>query len=171
MDTGGTLDNAVRLLKGAGARKIMAFATHGRFSGGGEERVAEIPDLDCLVICNTLPHRFVCFTIPQCGCRMCGSFKCLSVVQARENRRRIMMPPRWCRTRGCKWLPVVQAHEWLTKNSTSVLRVYAVGPGLTGHVQHTHTHSSLSHTREYRIDKCQKGSFSWFKLVATRTKP
>lgn len=59
MDTGGTLDNAVRLLKGAGARKVMAFATHGRFSGGGEERVKEIPDLDCLVICNTLPHRCV----------------------------------------------------------------------------------------------------------------
>eukprot|EP00752_Nemacystus_decipiens_P011586 g10288.t1 len=57
VDTGGTLDNAVRLLKGAGARKVLAFATHGRFSGGGEARVAEIPDLDCLVICNTLPHR------------------------------------------------------------------------------------------------------------------
>lgn len=59
VDTGGTLDNAVRLLKGAGARKIIAFATHGRFSGGGEERVADIPYLDCLVICNTLPHRLV----------------------------------------------------------------------------------------------------------------
>lgn len=57
VDTGGTLDNAVRLLKGAGARKVLAFATHGRFSGGGEARVADIPDLDCLVICNTLPHR------------------------------------------------------------------------------------------------------------------
>ncbi|CAM9248863.1 unnamed protein product [Ectocarpus fasciculatus] len=57
VDTGGTLDNAVRLLKGAGARKILAFATHGRFSGGGEARCAEIPGLDCLVICNTLPHR------------------------------------------------------------------------------------------------------------------
>ncbi|CAM9455803.1 unnamed protein product, partial [Hapterophycus canaliculatus] len=57
VDTGGTLDNAVRLLKGAGARKILAFATHGRFSGTGEARVAKIPGLDCLVICNTLPHR------------------------------------------------------------------------------------------------------------------
>lgn len=57
VDTGGTLDNAVRLLTQAGARKIVAFATHGRFSGGGEERVAEIPGLERLVICNTLPHR------------------------------------------------------------------------------------------------------------------
>lgn len=57
VDTGGTLDNAVRLLTSAGARKIVAFATHGRFSGGGEERVAEIPGLERLVICNTLPHR------------------------------------------------------------------------------------------------------------------
>lgn len=63
VDTGGTLDNAVRLLKGAGAGKIIAFATHGRFSGGGEARVAEIPGLERLIICNTLPHRFLfCFT-------------------------------------------------------------------------------------------------------------
>lgn len=59
VDTGGTLDNAVRLLTSAGARKIVAFATHGRFSGGGEERVAEIPGLERLVICNTLPHRLM----------------------------------------------------------------------------------------------------------------
>lgn len=57
VDTGGTLDNAVRQLTSAGAKKIVAFATHGRFSGGGEERVAEIPGLERLVICNTLPHR------------------------------------------------------------------------------------------------------------------
>lgn len=61
VDTGGTLDNAVRLLKGAGAGKIIAFATHGRFSGGGEARVAEIPGLERLIICNTLPHRLFCF--------------------------------------------------------------------------------------------------------------
>lgn len=59
IDTGDTLGNAVRLLKGAGARKIIAFATHGRFSGAGEARIAEIPGLERLVICNTLPHRCV----------------------------------------------------------------------------------------------------------------
>lgn len=58
VDTGSTLDNAVRLLTSAGARKILAFATHGRFSAEGEQRVAEIPGLERLVICNTLPHRY-----------------------------------------------------------------------------------------------------------------
>ena len=58
VDTGSTLDNAVRLLTSAGAKKILAFATHGRFSAEGEQRVEEIPGLERLVICNTLPHRY-----------------------------------------------------------------------------------------------------------------
>lgn len=98
VDTGGTLDNAVRLLKGAGARKVLAFATHGRFSGGGEARVAEIPDLDCLVICNTLPHRYVCTKqcvschaqgveceLDACGVCSCDSLTCMFCFVWRQN--------------------------------------------------------------------------------------
>ncbi|CAM9130520.1 unnamed protein product [Chrysoparadoxa australica] len=57
VDTGGTIENAVGLLKGAGAQQVAAFASHGRFSKGGLERVVALDALDFLVVTNTLPHR------------------------------------------------------------------------------------------------------------------
>eukprot|EP00611_Tribonema_gayanum_P001395 TRINITY_DN1100_c4_g2_i1.p1 TRINITY_DN1100_c4_g2~~TRINITY_DN1100_c4_g2_i1.p1 ORF type:complete len:503 (-),score=151.43 TRINITY_DN1100_c4_g2_i1:79-1587(-) len=57
VDTGSTLSNAVKMLHAAGAGKITAYASHGRFSQGGDKIVEGLDHLDFLVITNTLPHR------------------------------------------------------------------------------------------------------------------
>jgi len=60
VDTGTTLTETAMLLKQNGAETVWAYATHGRFSAGGEKRVAECAALDRLLVTDTIPfHRFV----------------------------------------------------------------------------------------------------------------
>mmetsp|Transcript_17945 Transcript_17945/g.23616 ORF Transcript_17945/g.23616 Transcript_17945/m.23616 type:complete len:464 (-) Transcript_17945:196-1587(-) len=59
-DTGTTITEAADLLKESGADKVWAFATHGRFSAGGAEKVTASTTLDYLVCTDTIPfHRFI----------------------------------------------------------------------------------------------------------------
>ena len=52
--TGGSMMEAVKLLKAKGARRIMAGCTHGVFSGTALERIDESP-VEAFVVTNTLP--------------------------------------------------------------------------------------------------------------------
>ena len=52
--TGGSMMEAVKLLKVKGARRIMAGCTHGVFSGTALERIDESP-VEAFVVTNTLP--------------------------------------------------------------------------------------------------------------------
>ena len=52
--TGGSMMEAVKLLKAKGARRIMAGCTHGVFSGAALERIDESP-VEAFVVTNTLP--------------------------------------------------------------------------------------------------------------------
>jgi len=54
ISTGGTIVRAARACKEAGARKVLAFATHGLFAGGAPELFAE-PALAEIVVTNTVP--------------------------------------------------------------------------------------------------------------------
>jgi len=54
IDTGGTLCEAVRLLRAQGASKIVATASHGIFSGSALERL-EAAALDEIVVSDTIP--------------------------------------------------------------------------------------------------------------------
>lgn len=56
VDTAGTLCEAVRLLKQEGASKVVAFASHGVFSGPACERL-EKADIDEIIISDTIPLR------------------------------------------------------------------------------------------------------------------
>lgn len=49
IDTGGTICEAVRLLKENGAADIYVFATHGVFSGNAIERLSQAPIQKCIV--------------------------------------------------------------------------------------------------------------------------
>lgn len=53
IDTGGTICEAVKLLKEHGAADIYVFATHGIFSGNALERLANAPIQKCIVT-NTI---------------------------------------------------------------------------------------------------------------------
>ncbi len=55
IDTGGTLVEAVKLVSENGAAAISIAATHGIFSGGARERLADLPVSEILVT-NTLPQ-------------------------------------------------------------------------------------------------------------------
>mmetsp|Transcript_19730 Transcript_19730/g.29204 ORF Transcript_19730/g.29204 Transcript_19730/m.29204 type:complete len:240 (+) Transcript_19730:459-1178(+) len=57
IDTGSTMANAVKMLRAAGAGKITGFASHGRFSQGGDKVIENLEELQFVVITNTLPHR------------------------------------------------------------------------------------------------------------------
>ena len=52
--TGGSMMEAVKLLKQKGARRIMAGCTHGIFSGNALERIEDSP-LEAFVTTNTIP--------------------------------------------------------------------------------------------------------------------
>jgi len=54
IDTAGTLCKAAEVLKQHGARRVIAFATHGLFSKDALEKIEESP-LDQVVITNTIP--------------------------------------------------------------------------------------------------------------------
>ncbi len=55
VDTAGTLIEACKALKDNGATKVVAFATHPVLSNPAVERIASSPDLDLLVVTDTIP--------------------------------------------------------------------------------------------------------------------
>jgi ribose-phosphate pyrophosphokinase len=54
IDTGGTLCNAARAVMDKGAKRVVACATHGVFSGPALQRINESP-LDEVVVTNSIP--------------------------------------------------------------------------------------------------------------------
>jgi ribose-phosphate pyrophosphokinase len=54
ISTGGTLVRAARACRAAGAVRVFAAAAHGLFVGGAQELFAS-PDLDAIVVCDTVP--------------------------------------------------------------------------------------------------------------------
>lgn len=54
VDTAGTLCKAAEILKGQGARRVFAFASHGVFSGPAPSRIANSV-LTELVVLDTVP--------------------------------------------------------------------------------------------------------------------
>ncbi len=56
IDTGGTLCEAVRLLKAQGATKVVSFASHGVFSGPAYDRLSTA-GIDEIIISDTIPLR------------------------------------------------------------------------------------------------------------------
>src|SRR5687767_8059088 len=56
VDTAGTLCHAASALKGAGAKKVLAYITHPVLSGPAIDRIAK-SDLDELVVTDTIPLR------------------------------------------------------------------------------------------------------------------
>lgn len=54
IDTAGTLCKAAEVLKGHGARRVFAFASHGLLSGPGNDRIAT-SQMEEVVILNTIP--------------------------------------------------------------------------------------------------------------------
>jgi ribose-phosphate pyrophosphokinase len=56
VDTAGTLCHAATALKGAGAKKVLAYITHPVLSGPAIERISK-SDLDELVVTDTIPLR------------------------------------------------------------------------------------------------------------------
>lgn len=55
VSTAGTVCEAARVLKEAGAGKIMVAATHGVFCGPAVERLKKAP-IDRVIVTNTIPH-------------------------------------------------------------------------------------------------------------------
>lgn len=55
IDTAGTLIKAAEVLKQRGAKKVFAYCTHPVFSGPAIERITNSPDLDEVVVTNTIP--------------------------------------------------------------------------------------------------------------------
>jgi ribose-phosphate pyrophosphokinase len=56
ISTAGTISQAAIALKAAGAKRVIACATHGVFSGPAFERLAKAP-IDEVAVTNTLPVR------------------------------------------------------------------------------------------------------------------
>src|SRR5688572_1915153 len=56
IDTGGTLCNAARAVMDKGARRVVACASHGVFSGPALQRIEESP-LDEVVVTNSIPRK------------------------------------------------------------------------------------------------------------------
>jgi ribose-phosphate pyrophosphokinase len=56
VDTAGTMMRRVKLLKDAGARRVVAFATHGLFNSGALARITRSPISD-VIVTNTVPLR------------------------------------------------------------------------------------------------------------------
>src|SRR5262245_24263312 len=64
VDTAGTLCHAATALKGAGAKKVLAYITHPVLSGPAIERISK-SDLDELVVTDTIPLREVAKNCPK----------------------------------------------------------------------------------------------------------
>jgi len=71
IDTAGTLCNAARALHDAGARSVVACATHGVLSGPAVQRIADSP-LDEVVVTNSIA--------PSAEVAKCGKIKLLSTA-------------------------------------------------------------------------------------------
>ena len=56
IDTAGTLMRRVKLLRDRGARRVVAYATHGLFNGGALARITRSP-LSEVIVTNTVPLR------------------------------------------------------------------------------------------------------------------
>src|SRR5690606_12823407 len=56
IDTGGTLCNAARAVMDKGARRVVACASHGVFSGPALQRIEESP-LSEVVVTNSIPRK------------------------------------------------------------------------------------------------------------------
>jgi ribose-phosphate pyrophosphokinase len=54
IDTAGTICKAAEVLKEKGARRVFAFASHGLFSGPGNDRIATSVKEECIIL-NTIP--------------------------------------------------------------------------------------------------------------------
>lgn len=57
IDTGITLVRRLDALRDAGARRIVAYATHGLFSGSALQRISHASHLSDVVVTNTIPLR------------------------------------------------------------------------------------------------------------------
>ena len=57
VDTGSNLMRRVDALKRRGARRVVAFATHGLFNGSALQRITRSKVLSDLVVTNTVPLR------------------------------------------------------------------------------------------------------------------
>jgi len=55
VDTASTIVTTTELLKEQGADKVYAFATHARFSSGGDIRIHNTKDLEYIVVTNSIP--------------------------------------------------------------------------------------------------------------------
>jgi ribose-phosphate pyrophosphokinase len=57
VDTGANLERRIEVLKRGGARRIVAFATHGLFNGSALHRITRNKLLSDLVVTNTVALR------------------------------------------------------------------------------------------------------------------
>ena len=57
VDTGVSLERRIEVLKRGGARRIVAYATHGLFNGTALQRITRNKLLSDLVVTNTVPLR------------------------------------------------------------------------------------------------------------------
>ena len=73
IDTAGTLIEACKALKDHGATKVYACATHPVFSGPAIERISNSPDLDQVIVTNTIPLSGAAKEVDK--------IKCLSVAE------------------------------------------------------------------------------------------
>jgi ribose-phosphate pyrophosphokinase len=71
IDTAGTLCNAAKAVKEGGARRVVACATHGIFSGPAVRRISESV-LDSVIVTNTIP--------PNENTRICDKIHYLSIA-------------------------------------------------------------------------------------------
>lgn len=55
IDTAGTLVEAARVLKAEGAKRIITCATHGIFSPPALKRLVECPDIEQVIVTDTIP--------------------------------------------------------------------------------------------------------------------
>jgi ribose-phosphate pyrophosphokinase len=57
IDTAGTLCEAVKTLKKMGATNVFAFATHGLFNGNAFQNIKNTPQLDRVIVTNSIPSK------------------------------------------------------------------------------------------------------------------
>ncbi|GAB9471996.1 Dead/deah box RNA helicase [Globisporangium polare] len=57
VDTGSTLTKTAKVLKSNGAKSVLAFCVHGRFSSEAIKKIEECQELDLLVTTNTIPTK------------------------------------------------------------------------------------------------------------------
>jgi ribose-phosphate pyrophosphokinase len=72
VDTAGTLCNAARAVMDRGARRVVACATHGVFSGPAVQRISDSP-LEEVVVTNSIPL--------SPGAAACNKIKTVSIAR------------------------------------------------------------------------------------------